>query len=130
MIHKLRQQNTLKRATRWLLVLFVVSWTNLVFQAPLHAAMKFDRMLSEDTGVMNCHCPPPICDTVLSYASDRSIDGVQHINLDLLAFNGMVVSVIRFNPIINNVKNNLGFLELEFRETSPPPLLLKTVLLI
>ncbi len=130
MIQRLRQRDKLKRAARWLLVVFVMAWTNLVFQAPAHAAMKLDRMQAKAAGVMSCHCPPPICDTVLSHASDRSIDGIQQINLDALAFNGVIISIIKIDSIDYSSATELPFFELQFRETSPPPLLLKTVLII
>lgn len=130
MIFHFRQRGKIKHATRLLLFVFLVSWINLAFQAPVHAAMKLDRMLADQMGAMSCHCPPPICDTVLSYADDQAIDGVQYINPDLLSFNGMVIGVVDNHSAILNSNRNFTFFELRFRITSPPPLLLKTVLLI
>ena len=124
---KFYNRDKIKRTTRFLLFVFVASWINLAFQAPLHAAMKNDRMQAEEAGVMNCHCPPPLCDTVLSYADDQSIDGIQNIHPDLLSFHGMVIDN---NTTAYDLNIKFTFFEQQFRETSPPPLLLKTVLLI
>ena len=127
MIFHFRNRNKIKYTTRWWLFVFVVSWISLAFQAPVHAAMKLDRMLADQVGMMNCHCPPPICDTVLSYADDQSVCGIQHINPDLFSFNGLIIGII---DNANKVTKDFTYLDLQYRATSPPPLLLKTVLLI
>lgn len=130
MIFQFHNVNKVKRITRWLLFVFVVSWINLAIQAPVHAAMKLDRMILDQAGMTNCHCPPPICDTVLSYADDQAIDGVQYINPDLLSFNGMVIGVVDNHSTALHSNRDFTYFELQCRITSPPPLLLKTVLLI
>ena len=130
MIFHFRNRDNIRHTTRWLLFVFVVSWINLAFQAPVHAAMKLDRMLADQAGMMKCHCPPPICDTVLSYADDQSVNGIQYINPDLLSFNGVVIGIIDNHNLLISFNHDFSHLELQYRATSPPPLLLKTVLLI
>ena len=130
MITHLRHQSRFRRICRGLLFVFIVSWLNLVFQAPVHAAMKLDRMLAEQAGIMQCHCPPPICDTVLSSVDDQSVSGIHTLNPALWTFHAVAINTFIDNPIIINTSPHHSVLNHNYRQTSPPPLLLKTVLLI
>ena len=123
-------QHQVKRLSRWLVLVFVISWLNMAFQVPAHAAMMQSKtsVPQMDMDGMNCHCPPAVCDTVL--ASDhQSIDGVKLVNLASLAFNGVCVSI--FNGHLTTLLNlDLINTDRIFRQTSSPPILLNTTLLI
>lgn len=123
-------QYQLKRLSRWLLVVFVISWLNMAIQVPAHASMMqmSDPVSQVDMDGMNCHCPPVLCDTVL--ASDaQSVDGVKLIDSASLQFNGVFVSSINLD--LSALLNlNLMHSDKIFRETSSPPILLNTALLI
>lgn len=123
-------QHQLKRLSRWLVLVFVISWLNMAFQMPAHAAMmQMDVPVGQmDMDGMNCHCPPAVCDTVLAI-DNQSVDGVKLISSASLEFNGIFVSVINLN--LDTLLNlNLMHSDMVFRETSSPPLLLNTALLI
>ena len=123
-------QHQLKRLSRWLVLVFVISWLNMAFQVPAHAAMmQMNAPVSQmDMDGMNCHCPPAVCDTVLA-SDNQSFDGIKLISASSLEFNGVFVSSL--NPNLAALLNlNLIHSEMIFRETSSPPLLLNTSLLI
>ena len=82
----------IRRIGRVLLAAFMLSWLNLAFQVPVHAAMVESQSLSQEM-VMNCHCPPSLCETVLS-AENQSLDGVQVISTSLLAFQAVFSAII------------------------------------
>lgn len=109
--HSLNRYQT--RITRVLLVLFVMAWVNLVFQAPVHAAMKMQHD-------MPCHCTHTLCDTVLAM-QDQADDGIAS-TVPVLADVAMVfqiLPVVRQSPVI---EQHFQLAEFTFHDTSPPPL--------
>ena len=123
-------QHQLKRLSRWLVLVFVISWLNMAFQVPAHAAMmRMNVPVSQmDMAGMNCQCPPAVCDTVLA-SDNQSVDGVKLISSASLEFNGFFVSIIKLN-LADLLNLNLIHSDMVFRQTSSPPLLLNTSLLI
>jgi len=123
-------QHQLKRMSRWLVLVFVISGLNMAFQVPAHAAMmQMKSPVSQmDMDGMNCHCPPAVCDTVLA-SDNQSVDGVKLISSASLEFNGVFVSIINLD-LAELLNLNLIHSDKIFRETSSPPILLNTALLI
>lgn len=113
----------LQTIARWMLLLFVLAWANLAIQAPVHAAMKQNH---ED---MSCHCQPKLCDTVLSMEqqSDEALSVLLSISLD---FKVAYVFPAEIQPVAGLPSLRWQLQTHQYRQTSPPPLLLKTVLLI
>ena len=113
---------TLRSIARWALVLFVMAWLNLVVQAPAHAAMKQDQS-------MPCHCDVTLCDTVLSL-EDQADDALGFASIDISGFQIAFVTSASIEPMqamtavlaINRSQQSNAY--------HPPPLLLKTTLLI
>ncbi|MDH5472822.1 MAG: hypothetical protein OEY61_08190 [Gammaproteobacteria bacterium] len=124
------KHHQLRQLGRWLVVVFVISWLNIAFQVPVHAAMMQQKASSSqmDMSGMNCHCPPALCDTILSL-DDQSMDGVSFFNAADFEFTGIFVSIIKENL---GTLSQLGLVhsDMVFRDTSPPPILLNTILLI
>ena len=107
------------RIARALLVLFVMAWLNLVYQAPVHAAMKSNLDIP-------CHCVIGFCDTVLSM-QDLSDEGVSTV-VPAMAVLAMVVQI---QPVISqssNVSQRVQRVQLVFQQSSPPPLRLTGIL--
>lgn len=107
---------------RWMLLLFILAWVNLVYQAPVHAAMK------QAEKEMPCHCQPKLCDTVLSMErqSDEGLSLLFSFSLD---FKVAFVSLLDIQPLAGLTPRHWQYAH-QYRQTSPPPLLLNTVLLI
>ena len=121
----------LRLLSRWLVVVFVISWLNIAFQVPVHAAMMQQKAVASQMAAMsgmNCHCPPALCDTVLSLDS-QSLDGVKLINSTDYQFTGIFVSIVKLN-LETLSRLNLIDADLVFRDSSPPPLQFNTTLLI
>lgn len=123
------QQSNIKRYGRWILALFLVSWLNLIIQAPAHAAMKQQVALSSPTDVSHCHCPDTLCDTVLNLENQSS--EVVHLILDempgfQLAFNILVVDQLQQSLTRLDIKH----LKFVFEASRPPPLDITRILLI
>jgi len=126
-----------KRFSTWVLLLFVVSWMNLSFQAPAHAAMQ-QKMQTQTMHMENmtrmdmqqCHCPPALCDAVLS-VDDQSTDGyLSSLSLSyLLAFLPMKVSIVNDRHQPQSIIR-LHYLNQQYHQTSPPPLSRTSTLLI
>ncbi len=108
---------------RWMLFLFVLAWVNLAIQAPVHAAMK------QNHKDMPCHCKPDLCDTVLSMEqqSDEGLSALLSFTVD---FKVAFVSLLDIQPVLELTSLRWQLQSHQYRQTSPPPLLLKTVLLI
>jgi len=113
----------LKSIARWMVLLFILAWVNLAIQAPVHAAMK------QNQKAMPCHCQPNLCDTVLSLEqqSDEALSSHMLFTPDFqVAF--ISQGDIQLLPDLATYSGQLqAYL---YRQTHPPPLLLKTVLLI
>lgn len=126
-------QKQLQRYSRWLVIVFTVSWVNLAFQLPAHAAMMQmpvqSTTMQMDMDSMDCECPPSICDLVLA-TDNQSIDGVNFINLASLDFNVIYVSDVSNDSLSLISNHHLLHSDMVFRDTSPPPILFNTVLLI
>ena len=121
------QQFQLKRYSRWVLVLFVLSWINLIIQAPVHAGMKQEMALSQD--MMSCHCPQVLCDTVLSL-EDQS-DDIVHFALPAIS-DVQIAFVTKLVDEPKQISSEIQIIlaDLHFRETSSPPLQQTSILLI
>jgi hypothetical protein len=117
----------LKRYSRWVLVLFVLSWVNLVIQAPVHAGMKQEMALSQ--GMMSCHCPETLCDTVLSL-EDQSGNLVHSVLPEVSDI--QIAFVVQHINEPQKLSSAIHILQanLQFRDTSPPPLQQTSILLI
>lgn len=115
--------NHVQTIARWMLLLFVLAWVNLAIQAPVHAAMKQDQKDS------SCHCQPKLCDTVLSMEqqSDEALSALLSMSLD---FQVAYVFQTDIQPVADLTSLRWQLQTHQYRQTSPPPLLLKTVLLI
>lgn len=115
----------IKTIARWALVVFVMAWFNLVIQAPLHAAMKQEPLPApccvEDA--------VSLCDLVLSMESQAD-DALGAAALDPVDFQIAFVTVAPVQPVKAVVSVDLRMLWLDVRQYAPPPLLLKTTLLI
>ncbi|MCW8853533.1 MAG: hypothetical protein OQK76_00485 [Gammaproteobacteria bacterium] len=102
----------------------------MAFQVPVHAAMMQTQAAAGqmDMAGMNCHCPPAVCDTVLA-SDNQSVEGIKIISSASLEFNSYFVSIINVDLA---ALLNLNFIHSDrlVRETSPPPILLNTTLLI
>lgn len=121
-------QARIRRIGRVLLAVFMLSWLNLAFQVPVHAAMVESQSLSPEM-VMNCHCPPSLNETVLS-AENQSLDGVQLISLSLLAFQAVFSDTIDSSLVDHQLMQKALHTDQTFRDTRPPPLQLNTRLRI
>jgi hypothetical protein len=72
------QQINVRQVSRWVLVVFALSWLNMSFQVPAHAAMMISNMADHmQMSATDCPCPPVLCDSVLS-APQQSLDGIVH----------------------------------------------------
>ncbi|HEX5637291.1 MAG TPA: hypothetical protein VFY78_09415 [Gammaproteobacteria bacterium] len=109
------------RIARVLLVLFVMAWANLVFQAPLHAAMKMNNEMPE-------HCKPLFCDTVLGM-QDQADDGLSA-NLPVMADIPVMFQLLPALVSTSQVGQQYQHARLAFLQTSPPPLTRSGVLRI
>jgi hypothetical protein len=109
--HRLHQNQT--RIARVLLVLFVMAWVNLVFQAPVHAAMKMNHD-------MPCHCTHTLCDTVLAM-EEQADDGLAS-SLPMLADMTVLFQLLPVIPASSVIDRHFQLAELTFHNTSPLPL--------
>ena len=109
------------------LVLFAFSWINLVVQAPVHASMKQDMTLSQE--VMDCYWTQALCSAVLSL-EDQAND-IVHLALPVLN-DTHIAFVIYIQDEAKQVASDIqfAFVDLNFRESQPPPLSLTTILQI
>ncbi len=121
-------QARIRRIGRVLLAVFMLSWLNLAFQVPVHAAMVESQSLSQEM-VMNCQCPPSLNEAVLS-AENQSLDGVQLISLSVLTFQAVFSDTIDSSLVDHQLMQKALHSDQTFRDTRPPPLLLNTRLLI
>ncbi len=122
MLHLFTQPRAVKTIARWALVVFVMAWVNLAVQAPIHAAMK----QSNDTP---CHCVVTWCDTVLNL-EEQSDDALGSNLVMSLDFKVAFVSVITVDAVQSQDNLQLRHASLDFRQYTPPPIQLSTVLLI
>jgi len=115
--------NRLQSIARWMLLLFVLAWINLAIQAPVHAAMK------QNQKDMACHCQHDLCDTVL-LMEQQSDEGLSSLLLISLDFQIAFVSNTDIQPVAELTSLRWQLQTHQYRQTSPPPLLLNTILLI
>ena len=101
------------RIARVLLALFVLAWVNLVFQAPLHAAMKMNHD-------MPCHCTHDLCDTVLGM-QDQADDGLSAV-VPAMADMPMLSQLIPVAVQSAHMGQQYRHAQLAFLQNSPPPL--------
>jgi hypothetical protein len=109
--HSLNRYQT--RIARVLLALFVMAWVNLVFQAPVHAAMKMNHD-------MPCHCTHALCDTVLAM-EEQADDGLSS-TVPMLADMTVVMQLLPVIHASSVMDQHFQLAELTFHDTSPPPL--------
>lgn len=123
------KQTNIKRYSRWVLLLFVASWTNLIVQAPLHTDMKVQIALSSHMDTVHCNCSESLCDTVLNL-EQQSADVVH------LIFDGMYGFQLAFSLSIANphqqtiILQDIKYRMMAFEENRPPPLDITSILLI
>jgi hypothetical protein len=98
-------QYSLKRYTRLVLVLFVLSVINMSMQIPAHAAMQVDMPVMDMTNAViehsnmtnvdmqNCECPPAVCDTVDAQQNQLNLSSSSAILIDLITFYPVLVQV-------------------------------------
>ena len=122
-------QKRIRHITRWLLVVFVLSWLNLAFQAPVHASMMQSRQMSSQMDMVDCHCPPAVCDSVVSLDS-QSVDGVYVSNLIPLDFQLAYVLPVGLDIVHQHEQHYFSLADVFSRSYSPPPLALTGILLI
>lgn len=121
MPHRANQQQHFKRYSRYVLLLFVISWLNLIIQAPVHAGMKQQAALSSQMNMANCHCPQTLCDTVLNL-EEQSTDAVHIIMDNHLAFQ-LAFSIVMANPYQQSlIRSDLKYLRFAYDTSRPPPL--------
>ena len=123
------QQSAIRRYSRLILVLFVISWINLVIQAPVHASMKQQAAALVEQGIMPCHCPTTLCDTVLNL-EDQSSEAVHFISDSVADF--QIAYVL---SVFNHYQQSITPFEMRRLATSsetfhPPPLEVTRILLI
>ena len=126
------RQKQFRRITRVVLFAFVVSWVNMIFQMPVHAAMMQSQSqvkTGHHADMKNCHCPPPLCETVIS-VEDQSISGLNISHTDVIDFQVVYVQITSESgqQLLSDLRLDLA--EFLYREHSPPPLQLTTTLLI
>ena len=122
------QPTILKRLTRSVLVLFVLSVLNIGFQAPVHAVMKVQVQQMDMQNMSNCHCPPVICDSIESL-NTQSLDGtasVPSLSSPSLALLGLIDQ----SPGLLNQKQHVEKIFVRISMGKPPALLIKTLLQI
>ena len=134
----------LKSYTRLVLALFVVAVINMSFQIPAHAVMKLkmqkmsasmhmshssDEMNAEMGDMSNCHCPPAICDSVLAVET-QSADGLASIQWLEARSPARLIETLDLNKGQLNQYQHYSRNQLNAAQSAPPPLLIKTLLLI
>lgn len=148
----------LKRATRWVLTLFVLSVLNMSMQMPLHAAMQQAMQQHETISVEpvqkshcemqagqaaamvsvvsanassndSCCCPPALCDAVEAQ-QDKLFQ--QAAALQLFASMAFYPASFELQADTTQIVDavSLRYQDLHYRHISRPPLSLNTVLLI
>jgi len=125
----------IKRYTRVVLGLFLLSVLNLGVQIPVHAAMKMQmqqqsqEMNHDMMSMTGCHCPPAICDSVLA-VDDQSVNGIYYIQLHDIRTTAKLIEILDQNSGQLNLYQHYARNQLSAVETAAPPLLIKTLLLI
>ncbi len=132
--------NSIKRYTRLVLVMFVISVLNISLQLPVHAAMQQNMQMSHDMAMMDhsqmdsmdmsdCGCPPALCETV---------DAQQ----DQLGYSQSAMTLadtFEFFPILVIIENDnasqladisLHYQSWQYHQVSPPPIQFTTELQI
>lgn len=128
MLHKIHQPALIKRYARFILAMFVLSVLNLSMQLPAHAAMKVQMQQSTMLEMSDCHCPPVICDSVLAQ-DNQSFDGVASLP-EFTNRSVVIFEMLDQNTGQLNRKQYSQTLFINVSQASPPPLLIKTLLLI
>jgi len=124
----------IKRYVRLLLALFVLSVVNMSMQIPAHAAMQQSmqnvmqqQSMAAGAEMQHCKCPPTICEKVESL-SDQGIEGMSSINLShLLGFQSIYFNLIgdlHQQPSVLRLNHH----EWQYRQASPPPLSISSIL--
>ena len=124
------QQMNIRRYSRWVLVLFVVSWVNLIVQAPVHAAMKQQATMNSHMDMTHCHeCPDTLCDRVLNLqkiSTDVIYPMLEDVPDYQLAF--VLFSSVPHKPIVSRLYiQHLNFM---FESGRSPPLDITRILQI
>jgi len=115
--HRFHQNKT--RIACVVLVLFLMAWVNLIFQAPVHAAMM-------SSSEIPCQCDLGLCNALLGM-HDQSDDGLTTV-VPAMAILAMVVQI---QPVISqssNVSQHVQRVQLVFQQSNPPPLRLTGIL--
>lgn len=127
------KQTVSKRLGIWVLMLFVVSWMNISMQSPAHAAMQSTmqkQIMGATMDTEQCHCPPSLCEAVLSLDNQSTESSFTVIDLDgLLGFQSVI------EQLLGDLHHTPGLLRFhhsnwQYRQFSPPPISLTSILLI
>ena len=139
-------QHSLKRYTRWVLVLFVLSVMNMSMQIPAHAAMQMtmqDMNMSHmniSNGVMDhsnmvgmdmqsCECPSVMCDAVDAQQHQLNQNISSATQLDSIAFYATLLPYQKDQLQQRSVQLFQRH-DWQYRQSSPHPLSIKTTLTI
>lgn len=134
MNYRLNRHYLTQRFGKIILSLFVLSVINMSMQLPAHAAMKMSMQTimpsSMDMSDMSdCHCPPALCDTVIAF-DNQSVGGLLSFDWPVTKSAANLIEVLDQHQGQLNQRQHYSFIQLHSLQHSPPPLLIKTLLLI
>lgn len=136
MLYSTNKSYVAKRYARLVLALFVLSILNMGIQIPTHAAMKMAVMdmstmghqadMKDMSSKGSCHCPPPLCDSVLAI-DNQAVDGVVSIHFPDTAPAKLIEMLDQDHGQLNQFQH-FALAQLSAIQTAPPPLSITTIL--
>lgn len=146
-----------KHSARVLLAMFLLSVINMSMQLPAHGAMQLqmknqqmsaqmnkqmthsmdmdmdmDMVMDNESmseTMMDCHCPPALCDSVLAF-DNQSADGLYPVETGAEKNLTFIIEILNQNQGQLNQQQAYAAHQLHAEQTAQPPLLTKTLLLI
>lgn len=127
-----------KRVSRLILLLFVLSVINLSAQVPAHAAMQMSVQIiqtmdmdmdMDHEAMMDCHCPPVLCDSVLA-VDNQSTVGLLATDVETDRVFVQIIETLDQNRGQLNRFQHYTHLQLSAEQVAQAPLQRKTLLLI
>jgi len=139
-------QYSLKRYTRLVLVIFVLSVINMSMQIPAHASMQMDMQgmdmqgMDMSNGMMDyskmadmameiCECPPAVCDAVDAQQDQLNPGASSAIQFDFINFYPTQVQVQEDQLHLSSGQLYQHF-DWQYRKISPSPLSVTSTLQI
>ena len=134
-----KRPNQLKHYASIVLVMFVVSILNMSMQMPAHAAMQhqsmemsatpsmMDHSVMQGADMHDCACPPVLCESVDAQHDQHNQTVSSVAMLDLLTFYPVFVD-IQVDTQHHLADISFQFHDWQYRQHSPPPLSLTTIL--